>query len=170
MGKRIILITGGQRCGKSEYAEKMALELSDSPVYLATAYPGDDEFRHRIKLHQERRGHQWSTIEEKITLSRHNITGKTVLIDCLTLWSSNIFFTHNEDVSQSLEFLKREFDQFTSQDATFIFVTNEIGLGGVSENAMRRHYTDLLGWTNQYVASHADEVYFVVSGIPVKIK
>lgn len=170
MAKRIILITGGQRSGKSEFAEKLALELSESPVYLATAYAGDEEFRHRIKLHQQRRGPQWSTIEENIELSSHDVTGKTVLVDCVTLWTSNIFFTHGEEIGKSLDVMKNEFDKFTSQDATFIFVTNEIGLGGVSENAMRRHYTDLLGWSNQYVASHADDVYFVVSGIPVKIK
>lgn len=170
MGKRIILITGGQRSGKSEFAEKLALELSESPVYLATAYAGDEEFRHRIKLHQQRRGPQWSTIEENIELSSHDVTGRTVLVDCVTLWTSNIFFTHGEEIGKSLDVMKKEFDKFTSQDATFIFVTNEIGLGGVSENAMRRHYTDLLGWSNQYVASHADDVYFVVSGIPVKIK
>lgn len=170
MAKRIILITGGQRCGKSEYAEKKALQLSDSPVYLATAYAGDEEFRQRIKAHQERRGPQWSTIEENMALSLHNVTGRTVLIDCVTLWVSNIFFTHEEKIQESLSFFKEEFDKFTSQDATFIFVTNEIGLGGVSENAMRRHYTDLLGWANQHVAAHADEIYFVISGIPVKIK
>lgn len=170
MAKRIILITGGQRSGKSEFAEKLALELSESPVYLATAYAGDEEFRHRIELHQQRRGPQWSTIEENIELSSHDVTEKTVLVDCVTLWTSNIFFTHGEEIGKSLDVMKNEFDKFTSQDATFIFVTNEIGLGGVSENAMRRHYTDLLGWSNQYVASHADDVYFVVSGIPVKIK
>ena len=76
----------------------------------------------------------------------------------------------DSDVSASLGAVKAEFDKFTSQDATFIFVTNEIGLGGVSENKLQRRFTDLQGWANQYIASHADEIYLMVSGIPVKIK
>lgn len=169
MGK-IILVTGGQRCGKSEFAEKLALQLSERPIYIATAYPGDEEFRQRIIRHQLRRGKQWTTIEEEIYLSRHNVASRTALIDCVTLWATNVFFSKEEKVTESLTMLRDEFDKFTSQDATFIFVTNEIGLGGVSENAMTRHFTDLLGWFNQYIAAHADEVYMLLSGIPVKIK
>lgn len=74
------------------------------------------------------------------------------------------------DVNRSLEAVKEEFDRFTAQDATFIFVTNEIGAGGVSENEVQRKFTDLLGWANQYIASRADEVFWMVSGIPVQIK
>lgn len=170
MGRRIILITGGQRCGKSEFAEKMALQLSESPIYLATARPWDDEFRERVKLHQARRGEKWSTLEEELALSLHDVTGKTVLVDCVTLWTTNFFFAKGENVNEALTALKDEFDKFTSREATFIFVTNEIGLGGVSENAMRRHFTDLLGWVNQYIAGKADEAYMLLSGIPVKIK
>jgi len=76
----------------------------------------------------------------------------------------------DSNVASSLEAVKKEFDKFTQQDATFIFVTNEIGWGGVSENKLQRKFTDLQGWTNQYIASHADDVYLMASGIPVKIK
>lgn len=173
--KKIILITGGQRSGKSVKAEEMALSQSCNPVYMATAHIWDDEFRERVRKHQERRGPEWTNIEEERFLSSHDVSGKTVLIDCCTLWATNFFFHDSEenflpDVSSVLEQLKDEFDRFTSQDATFIFVTNEIGLGGVSSNAVQRRFTDLLGWLNQYIASKADEVILMVSGIGIKVK
>lgn len=98
------------------------------------------------------------------------------VIDCLTLWCTNFFFSaandesHQPDINETLKEIEEEFDKFTDQDATFIFVTNEIGSGGVSGNAVQRRFTDLLGWFNQYVAAKADDVYLTVSGIPVKIK
>ncbi len=167
---KIILITGGQRSGKSEEAERLALSLADNPIYMATARIWDDEFRQRVVRHQERRGPQWTNIEEEKELSKHDVNGRVVLIDCLTLWATNFFFDMKSHVHPALDAVKAEFDQFTSQDATFIFVTNEIGLGGVSENELQRKFTDLQGWMNQYVASKADEVYLMVSGIKVKIK
>ena len=168
--KRIILITGGQRSGKSSKAEELALSLSDTPVYMATAHVWDEEFRERVRRHQARRGLQWTNIEEEIHLSRHDLTGRVVVIDCVTLWLTNFFFTNDSNVDQSLELAKAEFDAFTSKDATYIFVTNEIGSGGVSDNAIQRKFTDLQGWMNQYIASKADEVILMVSGIPVKVK
>ena len=162
--KRIILITGGQRSGKSKKAEELALSLSDSPVYLATAHIWDDEFRERVRRHQE------TNIEEEQHLSRHDMTGRVVVIDCVTLWLTNFFFANDSDTDLSLELAKTEFDKFTTADATYIFVTNEIGSGGVSENAIQRKFTDLEGWMNQYIASKADEVILMVSGIPVKVK
>ena len=169
MGKKIILITGGQRSGKSRQAEQMALSLASNPVYVATAHIWDDEFRERVRKHQERRGPQWTNIEEEKYLSRHDLTERVVVIDCVTLWLTNFFF-ETSDVDQTLEAVKQEFDRFTSHDATYIFVTNEIGSGGVSENAIQRKFTDFEGWMNQYIASKADEVILMVSGIAVKIK
>ncbi len=168
--KRIILITGGQRSGKSSYAEKTALSLSENPVYLATARVWDEEFRKRVLRHQASRGPQWTNIEEEKELSRHNLAGRVIVIDCVTLWCTNFFFDLKSDVRESLQAVKEEFDRFTSQDATFFFVTNEIGLGGVSENELQRKFTDLQGWINQYIASGSDEVILMVSGIPVKVK
>ena len=167
--KRIILITGGQRSGKSQKAEDLALSLSNNPVYLATAHIWDDEFRERVQRHQERRGPQWTNIEEELNLSRHNFAGRVVVIDCITLWLTN-FLSGIDSVDAILAAAKKEFDAFTQPDATYIFVTNEIGMGGVSENAVQRKFTDLQGWMNQYVASQADEVILMVSGIAVKIK
>lgn len=168
----LILITGGQRSGKSQYAERLALSLSANPVYLATAHIWDDEFRERVLRHQQRRGPEWTNIEEERWLSRHDVTGRVVLVDCLTLWATNFFFADGEeaDVDTALGTLKEEFDRFVRQKATFIVVTNEIGAGGTPVNDVQRRFTDLLGWLNQYVASRADEVVLMVSGIPVKIK
>ena len=167
--KKVILITGGARSGKSRYAEELALSLSKNPVYVATAHVWDEEFRERVKKHQERRGPEWTNIEEEMLLSRHDLTGRVAVIDCITLWCTNHFFQMQE-VDTALEALKAEFDKFTANDAIYIFVTNEIGMGGVSDNAVQRKFTDLQGWMNQYVASKADEVVLMVSGIPVKVK
>ena len=168
--KRIILITGGQRSGKSSKAEELALSLSENPVYLATAHVWDKEFRERVRRHQERRGPQWTNIEEETALSKHDMTGRVVVIDCVTLWLTNFFFANDSNTDISLEQAKAEFDAFTSKDATYIFVTNEIGSGGVSDNAIQRKFTDLQGWMNQYIAQKADEVILMVSGLPVVIK
>lgn len=168
--KRIILITGGQRSGKSSYAEKLALSISPHPVYLATSRIWDEEFRQRVIKHQERRGSEWTNIEEEKTLSRHKLSGRVVVIDCVTLWCTNFFFDLQADVDKALQELQREFENFTNQESTFIFVTNEIGSGAVSENKIQRQFTDLQGWMNQYIASKANQVYLMVSGIPVLIK
>lgn len=169
---RVILITGGQRSGKSEYAEQMALGLAADPVYMATARVWDDEFRERVRRHQERRGPQWTNIEEPMWLSQHDVAGRVVVVDCITLWLTNFFFFEDDnDVARALQQAQDEFDRLVSQPgATFIFVTNEIGLGGVSENALQRRFTDLQGWMNQYVARRADEVVLMVSGISIKVK
>lgn len=165
----IILITGGQRSGKSRQAEQMALSLADNPVYVATAHVWDEEFGERVRRHQERRGPQWTNIEEEKYLSRHDLTGRVAVIDCVTLWLTNFFF-ENQDVDQTLRAVKEEFDRFTVNDATYIFVTNEIGSGGVSIDAVQRRFTDLQGWVNQYIADRANQVILMVSGIPLRVK
>jgi adenosylcobinamide kinase/adenosylcobinamide-phosphate guanylyltransferase len=168
--KRIIMVTGGARSGKSSYAESLALLLAPDPIYLATARIWDDEFRERVRRHQERRGPQWTNIEEEKFLSKHDVSGRVVLVDCLTLWATNFFYDMESDVDKALDAIKAEFHKFTSQDATFIFVTNEIGMGGTSDNELQRKFTDMQGWMNQHVASCANAVIMMVSGIPVKIK
>ena len=167
--KKIILITGGTRSGKSRYAEQLALSLSPNPVYVATAHVWDEEFRERVRRHQQRRGPEWTTFEEERYLSRLDLTGRVAVIDCITLWCTNFYF-EMQDVDRALQALQHEFDLVSSIDATLIFVTNEIGMGGVSDNEVQRRFTDLQGWMNQYVAARADEVMLMVSGIGVKIK
>ena len=168
---RVLLITGGQRSGKSQYAEQLALSLSPNPIYVATARVFDEEFRQRVALHQARRGPQWTNIEEEKELARHNFSQRVVLVDCLTLWATNFFFDLNESTEQTLLALREQLEAlFAQEDVTYIFVTNELGLGGVSPNATQRRFTDLQGSLNQIVAHQADEVTLMVSGIPIRIK
>ena len=168
---RVLLITGGQRSGKSQYAEQLALSLSPNPIYVATARVFDEEFRQRVALHQARRDPQWTNIEEEKELARHNFSQRVVLVDCLTLWATNFFFDLNESTEQTLLALREQLEAlFAQEEVTYIFVTNELGLGGVSPNATQRRFTDLQGSLNQIVAHQADEVTLMVSGIPIRIK
>lgn len=170
VGKHIILVTGGQRSGKSRYASRKALSLSSNPVYLATSRVWDEEFRQRVLRHQADRGPEWTNIEEEKRLSRHDLTGRVVVIDCVTLWATNFFFDNDSNMEHSLTEVKHEFDKLVEQDAYMIFVTNEIGLGGISPDPIQRRFTDLQGWLNQYIASQADEVVLMISGIPMNVK
>lgn len=170
MDKKIIMVTGGQRSGKSLYAEQLTLERSDRPVYIATAEARDDEFRDRVRRHRARRGDNWTTIEAQTDLWQHDVTGRQVLVDCVTMLATNYFFSCGEDIDRALKAICDDIDRLTAQDASFVFVTNEIGLGGISGNALQRHFTDLLGFVNKYLAGKADTVYLMVSGIPLKIK
>lgn len=168
--RKIILVTGGQRSGKSRYAQDLALRLAENPVYLATSRVWDDEFKERVRRHQQDRGPQWTNMEEEKFLSRCDVRGRVVVIDCVTLWSTNFFFDNDSDVDKSLKEITGEFDRFTRQEATFIFVTNEIGMGGVAVDPVQRHFTDLQGWVNQHIGRTADEVVLMVSGIAMKVK
>ncbi len=176
---KIILITGGQRSGKSAYAERLALRLSPTPTYLATARVLDDDMQQRVNLHKARRGPNWTNIEEPMLLSRHDLNNRVVLIDCVTLWATNFLFhfqettpddPHNSLANKTFLALAKEFESLSQQDATLIFVTNEIGLGGTSNNALQRLFTDVQGLINQYIAQRAEQVVLLVSGIPVTIK
>ena len=168
--KHVVLVTGGQRSGKSRYAQELALSLTPNPVYLATSRVWDEEFRQRVLRHQADRGPEWTNIEEEKYLSHHDLTGQVVVIDCVTLWGTNFFFDNESNVDFSLTELKNEFNKLTEQEAYLIFVTNEIGLGGVSSDSIQRKFTDLQGWLNQYIAQKANDVIFMVSGIPMKVK
>lgn len=172
MNKKITLVTGGERSGKSGFAQKMALSETPHPVYLATSRIWDEEFRLRVLRHQADRGPEWTNIEEEKELSKHNVEGRVVIIDCVTLWLTNFFFDNEKEksIDEILEMAKQEFTRFTSQNAHFIFVTNEIGMGGVPIDPVQRKFTDLQGWMNQFIASNADEVFLMVSGIPVEVK
>ena len=168
--KKVILVTGGQRSGKSSYAQNLALSLTPNPVYLATSAVWDEEHRQRIERHKRDRGPEWTNIEELKEIQQIDVQGRVVVIDCITLWSTNFFSDTNGDVELSLAAVKERFDAFIRQEAVFVFVTNELGLGGTSNNDLQRRFTDLLGWVNQYIASQSDEVVLMVSGIPMKIK
>jgi len=167
----VYLITGGERSGKSSYAQNLALQLSDSPIYVATARKWDADFQNRIDRHQQERDERWTNIEEEKYLSKIDFTQKVALIDCVTLWLTNFFTDHKYDVNLSLEEAKKEFFSIVNQEnTTLIIVTNEIGMGVHAETHIGRKFTELQGWMNQFLASNADEVVLMVSGIPVKIK
>lgn len=168
--RRIIFITGGARSGKSSYAQQLAEELSANPVYLATARVWDDDFRARIRRHQSDRDSRWTTLEEEKQLSRHDLSDKTILLDCVTLWLTNVFHDNGYDLNRSLEEAKAEWNRLIDQDFTLIVVSNEIGMSLHAPDEISRHFTDLQGWINQHIAKEADEVYFTVSGIAMKIK
>lgn len=167
---KVTLITGGVRSGKSSFAQRIALEHSSNPVYLATSRVWDEEHRQRIERHKADRGLQWTTVEEELALSQHDFTGRTVVVDCVTLWCTNFFYDFDSDVNRTLEAVCSEFDRLVEQAVDLILVTNEIGSGGISADACQRRFCDLQGWVNQHIARAADEVWWMVSGIPVKIK
>lgn len=167
----IYLITGGERSGKSTYAQNLVLQLSDSPIYVATARKWDSDFQNRINRHQQERDHRWTNIEKEKYISEIDFSDKVALIDCVTLWLTNFFVDNKNNVESSLEEAKKEFLSIANQEnATLIIVTNEIGMGVHAATEIGRKFTELQGWMNQFLASKADEVVLMVSGIPVKIK
>jgi adenosylcobinamide kinase / adenosylcobinamide-phosphate guanylyltransferase len=167
----IYLVTGGERSGKSNYAQNLALELSETPLYVATARKWDDDFQKRIDRHQNERDARWINIEKEKYLSEIDFSGKVAIIDCVTLWLTNFFVDTKNEVSLSLEQAKIEFDSISKQEnTTLIIVTNEIGMGVHADTHIGRKFTELQGWMNQYLAKNADTVVLMISGIPVKIK
>lgn len=168
--REIIFITGGQRSGKSRFAQKLAEEYSSNPIYLATARRWDDDFEQRIRRHQADRGEQWETIEEEKYLRSLSLAGRTVLLDCITLWLTNIFHDNDYNLDAALEEAKSEWNGFIQQDFRLIVVSNEIGMGLHALDEASRHFTDLQGWVNQHIAASADKAYVMVSGIPLQLK
>lgn len=170
MGANIIYVTGGERSGKSSFAQQQALNLSRSPVYLATAHIWDDDFRARVERHKADRDNRWTTVEEEINLSQHDFTGKIVLLDCITLWLTNIYSKNDYDCDRSLMFAKEEWQRLIQQNFTLIVVSNEIGMGGHASGEAQRKFTSLQGWMNQHIAQQAHKAFLMVSGLPLTLK
>jgi len=172
MAKEIILITGGARSGKSRWAEQRATALGARPLYLATAEAKDEEMAQRIAAHRKRRGDQWRTIEEPLELTAALLAerGRTdcALVDCLTLWISNLLIRHDE--KSAPEKVKELIEQLPQLNFHLIFVTNEVGSGIVPDNPLARQFRDLAGWTNQRIAEAANEVVLMIAGIPIIAK
>lgn len=168
--KKLIFITGGARSGKSNYAQQLALQQSGDPVYVATARVWDEDFRRRVDRHRRERDERWTTMEEEKYLSRLPLTGRMVVIDCVTLWVTNFFSDSGYDREASFTSCKEEIDRLLEQEACLIVVSNEIGMGLHAETEAGRQFTDLQGRVNQYLAIRADEVILMISGIPVNIK
>jgi adenosylcobinamide kinase / adenosylcobinamide-phosphate guanylyltransferase len=165
----IILITGGARSGKSRHAEVRARAFPGRPVYVATAEALDAEMTERIAKHRARRGSEWIEREVPLELSQTLIEtdgGGARLVDCLTLWLSNLLHAERDwsrTISELAETLKK-------QQSPIVLVTNEVGLGIVPDNALARAYRDAAGIMSQTIAGVADEVEFVVAGLPMKLK
>jgi adenosylcobinamide kinase/adenosylcobinamide-phosphate guanylyltransferase len=173
MAGKVYFITGGARSGKSAFAEKLADGLAGKRAYIATAQALDPEMVARIEHHRKRRGTTWDTFEEPLAvpdlLRKLNGRYQTVLLDCLTLWLSNIM-AHSEgngEVAGRSEDLVEAIKEFGS---ACIVVSNEVGLGIVPDNPIARQFRDLAGILNQKMAKIADEAYFMASGIPMRIK
>ncbi|HET8562254.1 MAG TPA: bifunctional adenosylcobinamide kinase/adenosylcobinamide-phosphate guanylyltransferase [Candidatus Binatia bacterium] len=172
MARQIILITGSARSGKSKYAEQRAAAMGGSRLYIATAEAKDEEMSQRIAEHQKQRGDQWTTIEEPVELAEALLAqrGKTdcALVDCLTLWISNLLIRGDE------HYVEEKVDQLLETlphlDFHLVFVTNEVGWGIVPDNPLARKFRDLVGCTNQRVAQAAHEVILTVAGVPMIVK
>jgi len=166
----IYFVTGGERSGKSSYAQQLALELSSSPIYIATARKWDGDFEKRIQRHQNERDERWTSIEEEKHLDKIDLKGKVAVIDCVTLWLTNFYVDTKYNVEESLKQAKDTFDKLIEIDCTIIIISNEIGMGVHAETEIGRKFVELQGWTNQYIAAKAHKAILMVSGIPVKIK
>ena len=173
-----IFITGGARSGKSVFAEKRALEFGTPLGYLATAQTLDSEMDERVRRHRERRGGEWSTIEEPIQLSqalaRSDGQYQAILVDCVTLWLSNLLFKYEEAAEQVEERIHEDLLRLKStlhgMVTPVILVSNEVGMGIVPDNSLARMFRDIAGTANQILATAADEVHVVISGIPLRLK
>lgn len=167
---RSVFILGGARSGKSRFAEELAGQAGACLHYLATGRAWDDEMRDRISHHRERRGGEWTTHEAPVdiaaVLQRLNEPENVILIDCLTLWLTNLMM-ENADIDAAFVALEAA---IASTRAKLILVSNEVGLGIVPENRMAREFRDHAGRLHQRVAAIAGEVYFVAAGLPLKMK
>lgn len=170
----VILITGGARSGKSAHALRIGEAMDGNKGFLATCLPLDEEMRERIERHREKRGDHWETHEEPIEVCsairkmahRYDV----ILLDCLTLWLSNLI----EEFGRENDAIERKLKELESLCAdikgTLILVSNEVGLGIVPANPLARYFRDLAGSANQRLARVSDEFYFMVSGIPLRVK
>lgn len=166
----IYYITGGERSGKSSYAQKLAESLSDSPYYLATSRIWDDDFKKRVERHVSDRDDRWTTIEEEKNISNAIPENSVVVIDCVTLWLTNFYVDTKYDIDAALSLAKEEINQLCNTESTVIIISNEIGMGMHASTESGRKFTQLQGWTNQYIAQKADKVVFMVSGLPITLK
>jgi adenosylcobinamide kinase/adenosylcobinamide-phosphate guanylyltransferase len=165
----IILITGGARSGKSTRAEVRAREFPGRPVYIATAEALDAEMSERIAGHRARRGSEWLERETPIELAAaldETDGGGARLVDCLTLWLSNLMHEERDIERETV----RLAETLSRQQSPVVLVTNEVGLGIVPDNALARRFRDAAGILNQNIARAADEVELVVAGLPMRVK
>ncbi|MBF8304351.1 MAG: cobalbumin biosynthesis enzyme [Dehalococcoidia bacterium] len=185
MNQKLVLVLGGDRSGKSQFAVTMASRRSSRVLFVATAEPGDEEMHQRILAHKRSRPVQWRTLEAPtdigIRLAKEIKNEEVVIVDCLGLLVSNLLGKATDlvepakkNTSKAQKFVDGEVKQLLKTileiDTSFIIVSNEVGMGLVPDNRLGRIYRDLLGGVNQKVAEKADEVYLLVAGLPWKLK
>ncbi|EXL08022.1 bifunctional adenosylcobinamide kinase/adenosylcobinamide-phosphate guanylyltransferase [Brucella anthropi] len=165
-----VLVLGGARSGKSSYAEKMVESSGLQPLYLATGRAFDKEMENRIAIHRDRRGSEWQTVEEPLdligALTLNAATDRFVLVDCLTLWLTNLMMAERDITTETASLVA----MLPNLAGPVVFVSNEVGLGIVPENRMAREFRDHAGFLHQAVAAIADEVYFMAAGLPLRMK
>ena len=172
----IILVTGGARSGKSSFAESLCKNQNNRIAYIATSIAFDDEMKNRVKKHQESRPKEWKTYEiYKDIYSIIDEIGETLMVN-------NLMFTYGIDVDKATskeldelenyirDQIEKLLDAVKKTNLYFVIVSNEIGMGIVPANKLSRIYSDFVGRANQLIGKYSDEVYFVVSGIPMKVK
>jgi adenosylcobinamide kinase / adenosylcobinamide-phosphate guanylyltransferase len=168
---RTVFVIGGARSGKSTFALEKAGSFPGKKAYIATAEPLDDEMKKRIERHRVERGGDWETFEEPVKIARvlkeMGSGFNAAVIDCLTLWLSNLLLG-TEDPEEEIESFLASLG--CGGHPPLFVVSNEVGMGIVPDNALSRRFRDLAGHLNQKVAAIADEVYLVTAGIPVRIK
>ena len=184
MSKRFVLVIGGAGSGKSHFAQELASKLGEAVLFVATAVAGDEEMHQRIEEHRRKRAAAWRTLEITTDVGRQILEkiggAQVVIVDCITLLVNNIFSQYSDQSGEQINapLIEKgviaeigELIECTKQiDASFIIVTNEVGLGLVPANRLGRLYRDLLARANQMLAQAADEVYLMVAGLPVPIK
>jgi adenosylcobinamide kinase/adenosylcobinamide-phosphate guanylyltransferase len=172
MGK-LIFITGGARSGKSTFAVSLARTINKKKVFIATCLPGDGEMKKRVVLHRKSRPSSWRTVEPGDPLpgilKKEAAQDSVLILDCLTLFVSSLLMKEYA-ASRIRQELDKTLREIKKGRATAIIVSNEVGCGLVPENKLGRDFRDIAGSCNQRAAASADEVFYLVSGIPLKIK
>jgi len=170
VASRHVLVTGGQRSGKSGFAELLVEKSDLTPVYLATATAGDAAMRARIEAHRRRRSDRWVTVEEPLALAgalvREATAGRAVLVDCLTLWLTNLL-AEDRSLAEAGDAL---IDALQAATGTIVLVSGEVGAGIIPDNALARRFADDLGTLNQRVAATVGRVVLVSAGQPLLLK
>ena len=168
-----ILILGGCRSGKSGHALQLAEDLGHKRIFVATCVPRDEEMQQRVARHRQERDATWTTIEVPVALAdairTHSPSNEVMLVDCLTLWLSNLLMETIE--TERIRVMIADLaDAVRSAPNAVVLVSNEVGAGIVPENRLARQYRDLAGWANQAMATVCSRVVWTVAGIPVTIK
>ncbi|MBP9537693.1 MAG: bifunctional adenosylcobinamide kinase/adenosylcobinamide-phosphate guanylyltransferase [Negativicutes bacterium] len=179
MSGKIVLVTGGARSGKSTFAEKYVAKVGKNITYIATAQVFDEEMRYRVGLHKSRRPSNWKCIEApylaEFAIENSAKSSDIILFDCLTLYVTNLLLSENAPASIKeryhyvKEAVERIIEVSKKTGTNIVFVTNEVGMSIVPENNLAREFRDLAGIANQMIAAIADEVFLVISGIPVEL-